>query len=501
MNTAALPRMTPVLRLAFGLVSLAITLVLALDFFLDVVPDQIQATRELRKRVAESLGVHVALVMRDGEPARVGEALQEVLQRDRHLLSVAVRRAAGEIVAQRGDHDRHWVAPGRDGSTVDHIRVPLHDGRERWGDLEMSFLPAEPQDLSGWLRQPVVMIVAALATVGFLVFFLYMRRALLHLDPGFTVPERVRQAYDTLRDGIAILDGAGRVVLANRAFRQLHPGAAADLHGRTLADEPWLKPSLEPPGRAPWMQAMKDCVAVTDLHWEVVQPEGGALKVIVGCSPIHDGEGATRGCLVTFDDVTELHLSNERLLAALAELAASREQIEAQNEELRLMATRDPLTGCLNRRAFFDAVDALFGNAGRDSRIACIMCDIDYFKSFNDRYGHAVGDQVIQSVAHALGSGLRGEDILCRYGGEEFCIVLPRIDAAQATYVAERLRREIELHAGMAVRTTAGLQVTMSFGVAVVEADPARVQELVHTADNALYESKRAGRNRVTLWQ
>jgi len=129
------------------------------------------------------------------------------------------------------------------------------------------------------------------------------------------------------------------------------------------------------------------------------------------------------------------------------------------------------------------------------------MCDIDHFKRFNDRYGHAVGDEVIRALVRTLQAGLRQHDLLCRYGGEEFCIILPETTLAQAAEIAARLRSEVELHAGSSVRTTEGLQITSSFGLAGLAADMRDPAELIDRADSALYQSKEGGRNRVTVWQ
>jgi diguanylate cyclase (GGDEF)-like protein len=186
----------------------------------------------------------------------------------------------------------------------------------------------------------------------------------------------------------------------------------------------------------------------------------------------------------------------------LAELDRTRAQIERQNEELRHLAGRDSLTGCLNRRAFFEAVADVFEPALRANRsLCCIMADIDHFKGFNDLYGHAVGDQVIQVVARMLAADLRVTDILCRYGGEEFCIVLPDTTPEEGSAIAERMRASIEKHASAAIRNIEVSGITVSFGVADLAEGATRIEELVNDADNALYRSKEAGRNRVTLWQ
>jgi diguanylate cyclase (GGDEF)-like protein len=187
-----------------------------------------------------------------------------------------------------------------------------------------------------------------------------------------------------------------------------------------------------------------------------------------------------------------------QLRDALTRLNASRQQINQQNDELRRLASRDPLTNCLNRRAFFEALAPLLSSAqAAGSRLSCVMSDIDHFKSFNDRYGHTVGDQVIQAVAAILSGGIRSQDLLCRYGGEEFCLILPGASAEDTVAIAEQLRATIEREAGGRVDGAQNVRVTSSFGVATLTANTRDIQELIDRADAALYEAKQGGRNRV----
>jgi diguanylate cyclase (GGDEF)-like protein len=200
--------------------------------------------------------------------------------------------------------------------------------------------------------------------------------------------------------------------------------------------------------------------------------------------------------------VTQLHQINEALRRTLAELEASREQVRRQNDELQQLASRDPLTGCLNRRAFFEMLEDMFVAAReRNKSFCCVMTDIDHFKQFNDRYGHAVGDDVIRAVVHTLQNALRPDDLLCRYGGEEFCIILPHTDLDRAGEIAKRLRAEVEMHAGQSVRSADGLKITSSFGVSELTREMRDPAELIDRADTALYESKNNGRNQVTIWR
>jgi diguanylate cyclase (GGDEF)-like protein/PAS domain S-box-containing protein len=495
-------RAGPVGRLTLGLVAMSVSLVMALDLAFDVIPDRATAERAFRQRFAESLAVQVASLTESADERTLGKTLQLVATRNPEVLSVALRQAAGYIVAQRGDHARHWIAPETGRSTLDHVRVPIHSGRDRWGDLEIAFASATPSGIREWMSEPTFLLLGALCVGGLLLFYPYLRRALHFLDPAAAIPDRVRKAFDALTDGVVVVDPEGRIVLANNSFRQILAEGGTEVHGRKLAELPYLQPTHPDEAPRPWDTVFRDGKPVEGYALTIDKPGGGTIDVMVGCSPITDNDMRVRGCLVTFDDVTEIHRTNERLRETLADLERSREKIQAQNRELELLASRDSLTGCLNRRAFFADGIGLFDERLRTNReLSCIMADIDHFKSFNDLYGHAIGDQVIQVVARTLGRHIRAEDLLCRYGGEEFCILLPDADLEQARAAAERMRAAVETTATSGIRSTRLDRITASFGVASIVQGAVRVDELIDQADNALYRSKEGGRNRVTVWE
>ena len=164
--------------------------------------------------------------------------------------------------------------------------------------------------------------------------------------------------------------------------------------------------------------------------------------------------------------------------------------------ELEFMATRDPMTGMLNRRAFFARAAIEWARSVRARRpLAVITSDIDFFKKVNDTYGHHVGDLVIKDFARRSAQMLRVPDILARFGGEEFVILLPDTDRANARHVAERIRQEVATHRDQALPA-----YTASLGVAVAQGaagDAADIEALIAEADAALYRAKQGGRNRV----
>jgi diguanylate cyclase len=189
---------------------------------------------------------------------------------------------------------------------------------------------------------------------------------------------------------------------------------------------------------------------------------------------------------------------NSALMRTVVNLESAQTEILRQNGELERLASRDPLTGCLNRRAFYALFEKAFAESrAHGSELCCVMVDIDNFKRVNDRYGHAVGDQAIQAVANCLSAGLRLTDTVGRYGGEEFCLMFPRTTLAEATDLAERLRIRVGAEAGSRLRMVSGLTLTVSIGVSAIAFGARTPLELIDQADKALYAAKEGGRNCV----
>ena len=206
----------------------------------------------------------------------------------------------------------------------------------------------------------------------------------------------------------------------------------------------------------------------------------------------------------TMDRVRGLDLGAVDFIAKPFEVAELKARVRSALRMQHLVkmlehrAQIDSLSGLWNRRYFDQRLQQEWSEARRHGRsLSLIMCDVDRFKRLNDQFGHPFGDQVIERVAQIL-SGGRGSDITCRYGGEEFGVILPSTAADRALEVAERHRVAIESH------TWSGhddVIVTSSFGVADLKSLPtdAGMEQLVQAADVALYRAKQSGRNRVEL--
>ena len=199
-------------------------------------------------------------------------------------------------------------------------------------------------------------------------------------------------------------------------------------------------------------------------------------------------EGLTAGA----DDFVSKPIHQSVLLARIE--AGSR--LLHMERRLRMLSSHDPLTGLFNRRMFHERFREEWERASRNNKpLSCAMIDLDFFKRVNDTHGHAAGDTVLVTVASLVQSQCRKSDILCRYGGEEFCILLPHTNETAAGAWAERIRSRLSdtsISAG-----EASLRMTASLGVAQRGIDVSGPEQLVERADQALALAKRSGRNRV----
>lgn len=184
----------------------------------------------------------------------------------------------------------------------------------------------------------------------------------------------------------------------------------------------------------------------------------------------------------------------------VTDVAINRRQLQAANAELQRLSSTDRLTGLYNRGHWEEMLRLDYARHRRyDSQAALVMFDIDHFKAINDNYGHQAGDAVIQHVAGLIRENLRDSDVAGRYGGEEFVVLLPDTDKEGALMFAERLRYVVE--ACEVRHEQHRIRFTISLGVADLSAPSNGHAQLIEWADSALYASKSAGRNRVTLHQ
>jgi diguanylate cyclase (GGDEF)-like protein len=290
--------------------------------------------------------------------------------------------------------------------------------------------------------------------------------------------EVLRNALDNITDGVLLLDADLNSQFLNRRVREYlglteeqaaaHPPYAELLAGSRYAGIQNLPPDQLKAYVAGRVEAMRK----GEMTARDTQLDDGR-HIRIDCSVTPNG-----GRMLVFCNITDL-IRNAELLEKLA--------------------TVDSMTGLFNRRHFLSLAEAEWSRYQRYQRpLSILMIDIDHFKSVNDRYGHAVGDDAIISVANAAQQGKRSPDVVGRLGGEEFAMLLPETDASQAEVVAERIREKVENQILSTHKVP--FKVTISVGIATAFIDMPGIEALLGAADEALYAAKSAGRNRVATW-
>jgi diguanylate cyclase (GGDEF)-like protein len=217
-------------------------------------------------------------------------------------------------------------------------------------------------------------------------------------------------------------------------------------------------------------------VGSTETEGWRLKSDGSRLWANSVITALPDNTGNVQGFVVVSRDMTE------------------RKRME---DDMKRLATVDPLTGAYNRRQGHTLLAAEFIRRGRYRRpFAVLMLDVDHFKAVNDRFGHPTGDAVLCELVQTCLKVLRSIDMVARWGGEEFLIVLPEIDAANAMSTAERLRAAVE---ATEVAAPGGVNVRFTVSIGVAEPESESPDELLSRVDVALYAAKAGGRNRVIL--
>lgn len=491
----SVPFISPTWRIVLGLVALTTSIVLvatSLGFF----PSHRTAIGEGRKQLCEALAIDFSELAGDLNSIELESHFQRVIDRCDDVLSIGVRQVDGTESIQIGDHFSTWTLSHDASSTEEEMVIPIYSNDLHWGTLEVRFEPVKSTGPGGWAASPELLLAGFVAIVGLVVFYIYLRIVLRQLNPSNAIPSRVRDALDSLAEGLVILDSNERIVLANESFQNATQKKFEELVGRQVGTLPFdsLHASGQAGIRLPWRETLATGRRVKGMLLGLSR-DSEQLTFSVSCSTIVDEKGRNRGAIVSFEDVTRLESQKNELKKMVRELGNSSEEIQRQNRELEILATRDALTGCLNRRVFWDTFDREFTDATRQERpLSALMVDIDHFKSINDNYGHAFGDEVLRKVAGVLEDVVDDSGIVCRYGGEEFSILLAGMEIDDAAVLAEQIRVEIEL------LRFQNVTVSASLGVSAFDSESQSPQELLEKADKCLYSAKRRGRNVVVRW-
>lgn len=487
--------LSPTIRLAMVLALLTVNLVFFARF-LGFFPDEAKIDIEYRKKFVEALAVQLCSAAEMDEFRIMQATLRAVVTRDDDILSAAVRTLDGKLIAVAGEHLAYFRPAPDSKLTPASMQVSLFRNGKKWGSLEICFVPLWKDTLDRGLINSFAGLLFFLGLFGFLSYFFVIRKTLRELDPSKVIPGRVQKAFDILQEGVILLDADEYIVMANNSFAELFGKTPESIIGLKGSEFGWLEcPDPSMTGKLPWFMLMNGKDDTVGAPLSVIDGNGSKIKFMVRAVRVGDDAGNYRGCLVTFDNITEIEEKNFLLNELVEKLRQTNDEINAKTRELEVLASCDPMTLCLNRRSMGIKLDELFTAAQSSGEpLSCLMLDIDFFKSVNDRYGHATGDQVIKAIADVLKVSTRESDPVGRYGGEEFCVALPEMDLENAAQVGERIRRTVES------KSISGVKVTISVGVATLDSNVNKPDELVNQADMALYAAKEGGRNRVVTW-
>ncbi|MSQ60301.1 MAG: hypothetical protein EXR36_11845 [Betaproteobacteria bacterium] len=360
-------RIPPIVQITLALLAISCSVLLLAQMTTQVFSTSETHDFQQRQTFAQSLAVQSAVLLQKRDLKTLQSAFDAARKHDPAIRSIAVRKADWSLPVQSGDHAKAWTEPTGAHSTPTEIIVPLNQDKKRWGRFEIAYAEPAQNAVTQVILHPLAIVVMHFVVFGSVFYWLYLRRALSVLDPSAVIPERVRVAFNTMTEGVAVLDRQGRVLMTNNAFDMLPSTDTASIIGKKLSAIPWLAGGL--PGDAaqhPWASTMEKGAATTGHLLVVNTTPGQPRQLMVNCSPVMDSDGKVRGCVVTFDDVSTVHLINERLTQTLHELNVSRHEVERKNAELEHTATHDSLSGCLTRLAGITRLGAAMQQASLD---------------------------------------------------------------------------------------------------------------------------------------
>jgi len=327
---------------------------------------------------------------------------------------------------------------------------------------------------------------------------------LFGISTDITAQKQIQQQlYDSERKLSTVLDNVGacifikdcdcRFTYINRKTEQVFGATADAVLGLTVLD--LLGPEA---GQALYQTDLQ--VFASGKPVEVLESfdtPGGTMYFRTEKIPISNAQGEIDGYIGLAMDMTEQVMLERQLMDANQALQLRVDEVTHLKDELHQQAIRDPLTQLYNRRYLDSQQPVLFSQASVRKELAVILIDVDHFKRVNDQLGHQVGDEVLQLLARTLEEGCRRSDVVCRYGGEEFLVVLPATRISDACIRAEQLRRRFEQVAQRQLPDD--FNCTISLGVASYPDHGQTFDAVLSASDKALYAAKLAGRNQVRL--
>jgi diguanylate cyclase (GGDEF)-like protein/PAS domain S-box-containing protein len=337
---------------------------------------------------------------------------------------------------------------------------------------ELNFSPWHGLDLAPFL----------FGASGIIFVFALMRTHFMDL-----IPVARTHLIENMPDGIVVVDAQNRIVDINPAMKNFIEGDPSSILGKDIFT---IFPA--------WMERV-NFFDEGETRTELTALNNPSRYLDLRVTPLYDRDHRISGRLLVFRDVTERKQIEKRLRSINDQLQGQLIEIGILQSKLREQAIRDPLTNLFNRRYLEETLDRELSRASRESYPVCIiMIDLDHFKQINDTYGHEAGDLVLKAIALNLSEQSRRGDFACRYGGEEFVVVMPNISlttayerAVHLQQLLTSLRVPYELYE---------LHVTLSIGIACYPQHGTTRDVLLRAADQAMYGAKEAGRDHILAY-
>ncbi|MDK1025431.1 MAG: response regulator [Gammaproteobacteria bacterium] len=313
-------------RIAFGQAGMLVSLIL-IAAILGLLPDRDAEVMKSHAALAEAVAANSSVFLTRSDLRRMQATLSIIVERNSDILSAGIRNESEKLMVAIGNHESEW-RQSVDGETFRaQVVVPIWQGKNKWGQVELRFAPLRAEGWRGWLSHPLVNLTLFLSVGSFILFFFYLGRMLKQLDPSQAIPSRVRSALDTMAEGLLVIDARQNIVLANAAFASIVGRSPDDLLGYQAGSFPWANIDAEPfdNDQAPWTLALKEGKQQTNIRLRLELVQDRSWSFIVNSSPVLTDSGKAGGVLISFDDVTELEEKE-------IELQKSKEEAEAANQ-------------------------------------------------------------------------------------------------------------------------------------------------------------------------
>lgn len=437
-------------------------------------PHRIAITKTISTSIAPAIGVG-----RLRPSATLEQRVRDLATNDPRIRCIVIRDHQGNTIASSDTNINEDVLATT--MPADLAEVGIRSGDQEQGKIEVHFKRPVATGLWSLLAFPYNLFLFTIGSVA-LITWLMFSRTFKYLNPTNIVPQRVRSAFDTLTEGVVLLNKEGEIVHSNQAFQRIVDTDEQSLIGTHITNFQWAnhRDSINP--ASAWLDCMTNRNQLTG---ELISfgDDRGDFKFSVNASPIISDKDQCRGALISFDDITDSE-------AKQVQLAQTVKTIEQQNEKLLFLASYDTLTECLNRAPFLERFNEAWTEV-EPEKLSMLMVDVDHFKSINDTHGHSFGDTVLKTIGKTITQTVGDRGSVCRYGGEEFVVLIPNFELERAVDIAHEVHRNIESNPIQGISVTASVGFSNRLFKAM---DP---QHLLDQADQCLYAAKHLGRNRV----